>query len=379
MKLSIVTPSFRQARTLGQTIESALSQEGDFEIEYFVMDGGSSDGSVDVIRDFERRLQAGAYAGRCRGVDFQWVSESDRGQTDAINKGLRRASGDICAYLNSDDAYLPATFQKITELFAANPRAQFIYGDGDVIDESGEVQWEWRSRAYDYDVITSYDTLGDAFTNYIMQPAVFWRAEVHRKIGLFDETFHYSMDLEYWTRAGHAGLRLLHVPEKLAQFRIAPGTKSLSSPTVFWPENLEIFRRYRPGGLPRALAFYYYNVARLRDFDLDAAFAEADGAVERWDALPPKDVRRLRSQMAAGAALACCLCGSALLRAGREARAMEALRRGLSRKPALILHPSALVVLLKRAAGRRFASALDSLVSRLVLLCHKNPEPQKGQ
>src|SRR5438552_17185717 len=117
MRISIVTPSYNQGDFLGETIESVLGQAGDFEIEYFVMDGGSTDGSVDVIRRYAERVAAGQWAARCRGIVMHWTSERDGGQTAAINAGLRRATGDVLAYINSDDAYFPGAFQRVARVF----------------------------------------------------------------------------------------------------------------------------------------------------------------------------------------------------------------------------------------------------------------------
>ncbi len=147
---------------------------------------------------------------------MDWVSERDEGQAAAINAGLRRATGDILSYLNSDDLYFPGAFQRVVDAFASDPAADFVYGDGDVIDEAGARQWEWLSRPYDHAVMTSYHFLWNDFTNYIMQQATFWRRRVRERIGDFDPTFHFAMDAEYWIRAGAAGLRL-HAPAREAR------------------------------------------------------------------------------------------------------------------------------------------------------------------
>src|SRR5262249_14817472 len=136
-RISIVTPSYNQARFIGETVESVLSQEGDFEIEYFVMDGGSTDGSVEIIQRYADRVASGTWPCRCRGLTMSWVSERDEGQTEAINAGLRRATGGILSYINSDDLYFPGAFHRVVEAFAGDPAADFVYGDGDVIDEAG--------------------------------------------------------------------------------------------------------------------------------------------------------------------------------------------------------------------------------------------------
>src|SRR5581483_10330072 len=226
--ISIVTPSFNKGAYIAETIESVLSQAGDFRIEYFIMDGGSTDGSADTIRRYAGLIENAMWPVRCAGISLYWQSQKDGGQTDAINQGFRRAAGDIVSFLNADDAFPPGAFQRVVEAFRRRPDADFIYGDGDVIDEHGGVQWEWLSRPYSHAVMTSYHYLWNDFTNYIMQQATFWRRSVIERIGLLDESFDFSMDAEYWIRAGEAGMKLVHIPEKLGRFRLIAGTKSLS-------------------------------------------------------------------------------------------------------------------------------------------------------
>jgi glycosyltransferase involved in cell wall biosynthesis len=359
-RISIVTPSYNQAAFVGETIESVLSQEGDFEVEYFVMDGGSTDGSVDVIRRYAERVAAGRWPLGCRRIAMEWVSERDAGQAAAINAGLRRATGDILSYLNSDDLYFPGAFQRVVRAFAADPDADFVYGDGDVIDRAGARQWEWLSRPYSHAVMTSYHFLWNDFTNYIMQQATFWRRRVAERIGQFDPTFHFAMDAEYWIRAGASGLRLRHLPEKLGKFRMIEGTKSLSSPTAFWADYLEIFRRYRGrGATGDFFGFYYYNLARQLDGDLPRAVEAGAAVFERWRALPPRERRALAAGARRGRALARVLLARDRQRAGGTTETVALLRRALAERPLLALRPATLGVLIRLVAGRGGATALD--------------------
>ncbi len=359
-RISIVTPSFNQAAFVGETIESVLSQAGDFEIEYVVMDGGSTDGSADVIRQYADRVQSGRWPTRCRGIAMSWVSERDEGQTAAINAGFARATGDILSYINSDDLYFPGAFALVVEAFGRDPAADFVYGDGDVIDGAGARQWEWLSRPYDHAVMTSYHFLWNDFTNYIMQQATFWRRRARERIGDFDPTFHFAMDAEYWIRAGAAGLRLRHIPEKLGKFRMIEGTKSLSSPTVFWEDQLEIFRRYRGrGGLEKFFAFFYYNLARELGGDLSRAIEDGAAVFARWTGLPDAERAALARDAERGRALARVLVARHLLRSGSHAAAAAMLQRALAERPSLLFRPVALGALLRRAVGHRAAAAID--------------------
>jgi glycosyltransferase involved in cell wall biosynthesis len=298
---------------------------------------------------------------------MDWVSERDEGQSAAINAGLRRATGDILSYINSDDLYFPGTFQRVLDAFARDPAADFVYGDGDVIDERGVLQWEWLSRPYDHAVMTSYHFLWNEFTNYILQQATFWRRRVRERIGDFDPTFHFALDVEYWIRAGASDLRLRHLPEKLGKFRMIGGTKSLSRPTAFWQDYLEIFRRYRRGGtLGNFFAFYYYNLARECGGDLARAIDEGGRVFERWRDLPEAERSALIRDARRGQALAHVLLARDRQRARADAEARALLRRALTERPALALRPVACGVLLRHLLGRRGSTMLDRWVDSAI-------------
>jgi glycosyltransferase involved in cell wall biosynthesis len=365
-RISIVTPSYNQAAFVGETIESVLSQAGDFEVEYFVMDGGSTDGAVDVIRRYAGLVAEGRWPVRCRGIALSWVSERDDGQSAAINAGLRRATGEILGYINSDDLYFPGAFQRVVEVFQNDSAADVVYGDGDVIDAAGARQWEWLSRPYNHRVMTSYHFLWNDFSNYILQQATFWRRRVREQIGDFDPTLHFAMDVEYWIRAGATGLRLRHLPEKLGKFRMIAGTKSLSNPTVFWEDYLEIFRRYRRVGLADFFAFYYYNLARQFGGDVLRATHEGARVFERWRGLTPSELAALTRDADRGQALARVLLARDLQRQGAEAEANAMLCLALAKRPGLALRPLALGVVLRRLVGRSGASALDRWTERAI-------------
>lgn len=366
-RVSIVTPSYNQASFIAETIESVLSQAGDFEIEYFVMDGGSTDGSVEIIKHYADQVAAETWPKQCAHVSMRWVSQRDRGQSDAINQGLRQSTGEVVSYINSDDSYPPGAFERVVQEFAAHPEADFIYGDGDVVDEVGQRQWEWLSRPYNHGVMTSYHFLWNDFTNYIMQQATFWRRSVIGRVGYFDETFHYAMDAEYWIRAGQAGLHLRHLPYKLGRFRLIPGTKSLSSPTAFWSDYLEIYRRYRgTRSLSLYFAYFYYNLTRQFDCDFNQAQSHGQKVFERWAALARPEQLALERQARWGFSLACVLGASALHRRHQPDLAAQAWRLGRSRQPRVLLHPFAWMYLLQRLAGSKLAARWEAGVGRLI-------------
>ncbi|HXB55097.1 MAG TPA: glycosyltransferase family 2 protein [Vicinamibacteria bacterium] len=352
--VSVVTPCLNHAAFVEETIHSVISQAGDFFIDYLVIDGGSTDGSVDIIRRCAELVASGTFEPRCQGVSFRWLSEKDRGQTHAINKGLAMARGEILSYLNSDDLHIAGGFAAVVRHFADHPQNDFVYGDGDVIDERGKLLWEWLSRPYDYSVLRSYHPLWNDFTNYIMQQATFWRRRVHDRIGLLDETFHYSMDLEFWLRAGSAGLSLCHIPVKLGRFRMIVGTKSLSSPTVFWLDNMEIFRRHNaPRSMTRYFTFFHFNHALHAGLDFEVARGAEARLFERWRDLPPEDVAALRRRSGEGGRRAYLLAALTALERGNREQANHFLGASVVGRPGMWLHPLAWLVLLALALGPR--------------------------
>lgn len=243
--ISIVTPSYNQARYLEQTIQSVLGQ-GYPRLEYFVIDGGSTDGSQDVIRRYESQLSG-------------WVSEKDRGQADAINKGFRRATGDIIAWLNSDDLYQPGAFAKVVEAFRQNPQVGLIYGNVLSIDENG--------HSFNLQAFRPYSPVDLMAFQIISQPAVFMRRSVLEQAGLLDLEYHLLLDHHLWLRM----LRLapaIYLPETLASARYHPEAKNLSRTSEFgreafrlvaWMEKDPLFTQHRRrilAGAHRLDAFY---------------------------------------------------------------------------------------------------------------------------
>lgn len=211
-RISIITPSYNQAEYLEMTIKSAHSQQYP-NLEHIVIDGGSTDGSVAIIEKWAPKL---AY----------WVSEPDRGQSDAINKGLRRARGDILGWLNSDDLYEPGALPAVAQCFAEHPDVDVVFGDCTIVDAGGHPLFVRREIPFDFNIVL-YGV------NYLNQPAVFWRRSVMMRVGLLDESFHHMMDREYWLRMARAACRFHYLPQVLAATRWHPDAKSLATPEGF--------------------------------------------------------------------------------------------------------------------------------------------------
>ena len=223
--VSIITPSFNQARYLEATIQSVLEQDYP-RIEYIIVDGGSSDGSVDVIKKYAGRLA-------------WWVSEQDKGQTDAINKGFNRASGEILAWLNSDDTYNPGAVSAAVKYLTENPDVAMVYANCNYINEQGGVIGKFNSAQ------TDHRRLREGYV-HIPQQTMFFRANYWKELGPLDPSFYFAMDYDLWTRiAARAPIKYL-AGQTWANFRIHTSGKTTSADDRCWPEMLRV--HYRDGG-----------------------------------------------------------------------------------------------------------------------------------
>ena len=203
-RISIVTPSFNQGRFIDATIQSVLTQAYP-NLEYIIIDGGSTDRSVDIIKLHAKDL---AY----------WLSEKDAGAADAIAKGFRRATGDILAYLNSDDLYLPGTLHAVAAAFGAG-RSDVVYGNAYWIDTDDRRTGERRQ--------TPFAPMGYLYGGFdLQQPAVFWTKQAYEKCGGIDPSYLFTFDTEMFVRFVNQGSRFTHINRFFAEFRIHPRSKS---------------------------------------------------------------------------------------------------------------------------------------------------------
>lgn len=219
--ISVVTPSYNQAEHLVATLESVLSQHGDFQIDHVVMDGGSTDGSVDLLRQHEASLRRRARQAQCNGFQFRWISRPDGGQAEAINTGFEMADGDLFCWLNSDDLFANANaLARVFAYFKAHPDAAFLYGRAYEIDFEGGVCGTHR-------VVVEYQIEDLLEIDYIVQPAAFWRRAVYERIGPLNQSMHFAFDWEYWIRISRE-FKFHFLNEFLACNRVYPENKSLS-------------------------------------------------------------------------------------------------------------------------------------------------------
>ena len=255
MLISIVTPSYNQSRYLEQTIQSVLAQ-GYPNIEYMVVDGGSTDDTLNVIRKYESRLA-------------WWVSERDQGQTDAINKGFGRARGDILAWINSDDTYEPGALAAAACYLQDHPEVGMVYADCNYIDESGNVVGKFKAAQTDHRLLRRGYT-------HIPQQTMFLRADLWKQVGPLDPSFYFAMDYDLWIRIS-ARAEIKYVPQVWANFRLHTSGKTILSDEYCWPEMLRV--HYRDGGsfFSPIVAKYYlrrlvapiWNRRRLRMLKTD--------------------------------------------------------------------------------------------------------------
>jgi glycosyltransferase involved in cell wall biosynthesis len=226
--LSIVTPSYNQESFIEETIKSIISQEGDFNIDYVVVDGMSTDGSVEIIRKYDALLREGKWPVKCKGINYRWVSEPDKGQSDAIEKGFRMAEGEILAYLNSDDVYLPDAFKKVVGFFGAHPSTLMIYGDSYYVDESGSVVGKYPTEPFNYDRL--------AVRNIICQQSAFFKRKAYEDAGGVDTNLQYVMDYDLWIRMAKK-INVEYIEEYFSYFRLHEESKTMS------PEQASAFIR----------------------------------------------------------------------------------------------------------------------------------------
>ena len=218
--VTIVTPSYNMAEFIEETIKSVLNQSYP-HIEYIVADGGSDDGTLDILEKYSD--------------DLTFISGPDNGQTDAINKGLRMAKGEILAYLNADDLYTPTAIEDIVKVFLSNPDIGLVYGDIEHIGKEGD-----RLNIHKTGEINLKEYISCRF--YLPQPSVFFSREVWETTGEFDDSLHLAMDYDYWLRA------LLHhkphyLPKVLSKARIYWEAKSSALNHHYLDERLRIFEK----------------------------------------------------------------------------------------------------------------------------------------
>jgi len=234
MKISVITPSYNQQKFIEECILSVINQPYS-NIEYLIIDGGSNDGSVGIIKKYAQSIT-------------YWVSEKDQGQTHAINKGIMKATGDIISYLCSDDLYESDIFNFVVRIFKDNPQIDMIYGNCNFIDYRGNILRHKKSIKYNYDKLM--------IKNIIWQPTVFLRRRVIEKIGLFDENLNFAMDYEYWLRVARE-FTIVNVDKDIARYRWHENSKTISSEKRHLKEAYSLLKKNGGGG---CYSWFMHNI-----------------------------------------------------------------------------------------------------------------------
>ena len=240
-RVSIITPSLNQAPFIRATIESVLAQDYP-RIEYLVLDGGSTDGALEVIREYEGRLD--------------WICEKDSGQANALNRGFRRVHGEIVAWLNSDDVLLPGAVSAMVECFTAQPEVALVYGDGYLMDVEGNVIREMHLGEPNlWDLMHLYGHM-------MLGAAIFYRADALASVGYLDESWHWQFDYDLYLRLC-ARYPYAHLPTQVAGVRVYLETLSQSGGVPRYRELRRILRTYSVRPFPPSTPYYLADLVQL--------------------------------------------------------------------------------------------------------------------
>lgn len=251
-KISIVVPSLNQGVFIEATLQSVINQQYP-NLELIVVDGGSTDQTLDVIRQYEAHLH-------------WWVSEPDGGQASAINKGFMRSSGDVMAWINSDDVVAPGALHKIAEYFINNPKVQVVYGDRILINEDGLEIGRWVLPRHSNKVLK--------WADFVPQETLYWRRESWNLIGArLDESFCFAMDWDFLLRLSEKHVLIRHVPEFLGFFRVHKAQKTSDQISSIGRQEMEVIRRRELGYNPSRWRMIlnvlpYLLLARFREIFL---------------------------------------------------------------------------------------------------------------
>lgn len=246
-KISLITPSYNQANYIKKTIDSVLSQKYP-NLEYIVMDGGSTDGTIEILKKYGKKIK--------------WISKKDNGQSDAINRGVQYLTGEFIGYLNSDDYLLENSLFKIAKFFTKNKNAFWTTGKCEIVDENNrEVR---RLITYYKNIYLKYFRSEKLLyvINYISQPATFWRKELFKKIGYFDEKLNYSMDYDFWIRIAKK-YKLYFIDEYLAAYRVHNKSKAVISPQTQFKAEYMISSKYIDSKVIQVIHKIHYMLALL--------------------------------------------------------------------------------------------------------------------
>jgi len=264
VSLSVITPSLNQGRFVERTIQSVLQQKMP-GLEYLVQDGGSTDGTIELLKRYEGGLR--------------WVSESDLGQAQAVNRGIQATSGEVIGWLNSDDVYEPGALEIVCEYFESQPDVDVLYGAARQIDPDDRPLGPYYTEEWDLEWLKEQC--------FICQPAAFFHRRMVQQHGLLDERLRYCLDYEYWLRLALGGARFVYLPQVLAASRLYTDTKTLGAQVDVCRETSEMLRS-KLGRVPdRWLYRFARAVVETRRWPRAAVPMVFAKAAWRWNRQPP--------------------------------------------------------------------------------------------
>lgn len=248
-RFSIVTPSLNQGRFLSEALESVRLQNN-ADVEHLILDSDSTDQTIPILRSLD---------GKPEWEHVCWRSEHDGGQSEALNRGFKLASGDIIGWLNADDRYRPGCFEHVARAFEQYPEVDIIYGDFTLMSEEGQILRVRREIAFNRFILLYHRVL------YIPTPATFFRRRIFEEGNWLKQDLHYAMDYEFFVRLASAGYRFQHIPCVLADFRLHPASKSSSMEQLQSLEKLQIMRAISPlarvpSSFLRSIAFFFLQL-----------------------------------------------------------------------------------------------------------------------
>ena len=246
-RISVVMPSYNQGPFITRAIESVLDQGID-DLEMIVMDGGSTDETVDILKRFVRKDSR-----------IRFISEKDRGQAHAVNKGISQTTGQVIGWLNSDDLFYPDALPAVLKFFDSHPAIDVVYGDGDHIDVNDRILRRHPTELWDKTRLEE--------TVFLSQPSTFFRRSVVQRCGLLDESLHYSLDYEYWIRLSQAGMSFAYLPRVLSGTRMHDGAKTIDRRLAMHTEVNDMLKS-RLGHVPDSWLLNYAFVAAGADTHL---------------------------------------------------------------------------------------------------------------
>jgi glycosyltransferase involved in cell wall biosynthesis len=258
MKISIVTPSYNQAHFIEETIKSIWSQQGDFDLEHIIVDGGSTDGSRNILQHYNEIYRNNAFPYRCKTFSFIWWSKPDSGQSQAINQGFDISTGHILGWLNSDDTYFANdSLQKVQEVFLKY-EADIVVGNAQPVGADGTFLTHrfYINTLNNINFQASLSNLRK--NNYFLQPACFFKKGVWDTYRI-DENLHFLMDWDFWLKAYYGGYRFLKTNDCYATCRIHAGAKTVKAGRSKYDEGLALFNKYNTWCLNRL----YYHTYRI--------------------------------------------------------------------------------------------------------------------